>query len=113
MPWLSLQIPGRLGTAADLNCRDSTQQIGVEKCTRVRLDRDKIGVDLNRDLDLCYIVRINANVGYAAHRNPVILNRSPLAEPGYRSLKEDVIVREHLRKLGAAQPQHGAKRQKD
>src|SRR5215469_14784383 len=68
------QIAGLARSTADLDSGDAVQDIGVEKCTGVRLDVDDAGVDLDHHLYLLEIIRIDTDIDDPTYRDAIVLD---------------------------------------
>src|SRR5215472_5288419 len=94
---------GRLaGAAANLDGGDAAQKSGVDERPRIGLYLDEISVDLNRDLDLFKIVRIDSDIDDAADSDAIVLDQRAITEPSHRSFKEYVIALQVLREFNAS-----------
>src|SRR6516164_6692031 len=81
MPGCRRQITRLERSAADLDGGDAVQDIGVEECTRIRLDLNDAGVDLDHHLYLLEIIRIDTDIYDPAYRDAIVLDLRAFVEP--------------------------------
>src|SRR6266446_9292796 len=70
-------------SATDLNRSNSVQNISFKKCLGVGLDVDNAGIDLDCDLYLLKIGRIDANIDDPAHWDAIVLNLRTFIQTSY------------------------------
>src|SRR5262249_32720901 len=72
-------------SAADLNRSNSVQNVCFKKCLSVGLNVDNACIDLDCDLYLFEIARIDTNIDDPAYRDAIVLDLRAFVQPGYGS----------------------------
>ena len=66
-----------------MNRRDPVQNVSFKKCLGVGLYVDNTGIDLDCDLDLLEIARVEANIDNPAHWDAIVLDLRTFVQSGY------------------------------